>query len=134
MMIDSFLAMEYQEGNIGVDFTSPYSNILLHGHCHQKALFGITSMKYLLDLVPGTRVEELDAGCCGMGDLYGYEKNHYDYSMKIGEDRLFPLIRNREDGAAVVACGFLCRTQIAEGTGARPVHWVDTIRGMDKTT
>jgi FAD/FMN-containing dehydrogenase/Fe-S oxidoreductase len=131
-MIDSFLAQEYQRGNIGANFISPYSNILIQGHCHQKALFGITSMKYLLDLVPGMRVEELDAGCCGMGDLYGYEKVHYDYSMQIGEDRLFPLIRNREDGATVVACGFLCRTQIADGTGVKPVHWVETIRGIHK--
>ena len=68
-----------------------------------------------------------------MGDFYGYEKVHYDYSMQIGEDRLFPLIRNREDGAAVVACGFHCRTQIADGTGVTPVHWVETIRGIHRT-
>ena len=133
MMIDSFLALEYQEGNISANFISPYSSILIQGHCHQKALFGITSMRHLLELVPGMRVEELDAGCCGMGDLYGYEKVHYDYSMQIGEDRLFPLIRNREDGAAVVACGFHCRTQIADGTGVTPVHWVETIRGIHRT-
>ena len=64
-----------------------------------------------------------------MGDFYGYSTSHYEYSMKIGEDRLFPLIRNREDGTVVVACGFQCRIQIADGTGLHALHWVDTIRG-----
>jgi len=133
MMIDSFLAREYRDESIEVEFISPHSSVLIQGHCHQKALFGITSMKYLLDLVPGTVSVELDAGCCGMGDLYGYEKDHYEYSMQIGEDRLFPLIRSMEDGTVIVACGFNCRTQITDGTGVKPVHWVETIRGKVKS-
>jgi FAD/FMN-containing dehydrogenase/Fe-S oxidoreductase len=129
MMIDTFLAGEHAQGKLLAEFSSPYSSLLIQGHCHQKALFGVTSMKYLLDLVPGVAVQELDAGCCGMGDLYGYEKAHYALSMKVGEDRLFPLIRNREDGAVVVACGFDCRTQIRDATGVQALHWVETIRG-----
>jgi FAD/FMN-containing dehydrogenase/Fe-S oxidoreductase len=129
MMIDTFLAREHSEGKLNMEFVSPHSSVLVQGHCHQKALFGTSSMKYLLDLVPGTVVEELDAGCCGMGDLYGYEKGHYEFSMQIGEDRLFPQIRSRENNTAVVACGFDCRTQIYDATGVRPMHWVHTIRG-----
>ena len=74
-------------------------------------------------------VDELDAGCCGMGDLYGYEKDHYEFSMQIGEDRLFPRIRSMRSDTAVVACGFNCRTQIYDATGVRPMHWVQAIRG-----
>jgi len=134
MMIDDFLARECEEGMLSGHFTSPYKKVMIQGHCHQKALFGTASMKHLLDLVPGMEALVLDAGCCGMGDYYGYEKAHYDLSMKIGEDRLFPLIRNREEGTAVVACGFLCRTQLFHGTGVRAVHWVETIRGGEVDT
>jgi Fe-S oxidoreductase len=129
MMIDTFLAREHAEGRLSAEFSSPHSKLLIQGHCHQKALFGVTSMKYLLDLVPGVHAEELDAGCCGMGDLYGYEKKHYALSMKVGEDRLFPLIRDRQEDAVVVSCGFDCRTQIYDATGVQALHWVETIRG-----
>lgn len=129
MMIDEFLAREIREGNLASEFSSPYEKIIVQGHCHQKALFGTTAMKFLLDLVPGMSAKELDAGCCGMGDYFGFHKEHYDLSMRIGEQRLFPLIRNREEGTIAVACGFHCRIQIADGTGVRALHWVDTIRG-----
>ena len=86
-------------------------------------------MKLLLDSVPGLRVTEIDSGCCGMAGSFGYEKEHYDLSMQIGEDRLFPAIRNREKGTTVVACGFSCRNQIADGTGVKALHWVETLRG-----
>ncbi|MFC1608518.1 hypothetical protein ACFL47_11170, partial [Candidatus Latescibacterota bacterium] len=61
-----------------------------------------------------------------------YEKEHYDMSMEIGESILFPAIRNRDKGAAVVACGFSCRHQIADGTDVTPMHWVETLRGKAK--
>ena len=129
MMIDEFLAGEVQASRLSCDFTSPYSRILIHGHCHQKALFGTTAMKHLLDHVPGISVQEINSGCCGMAGSFGYEKEHYDLSMQIGEDVLFPAIRNRPAGAAVVACGFSCRHQIADATGAKALHWTETIRG-----
>ncbi len=129
MPIDEFLATELRDGSLACRFTSPYSNVLIHGHCHEKALFGGTAMRYVLQHVEGLIVEEIDAGCCGMAGSFGYEKEHYDLSMQIGEDRLFPAIRNRADGAAVIACGFSCRHQIAHGADANPVHWVETLRG-----
>ena len=86
-------------------------------------------MKQLLDRAVGTSVTEIDSGCCGMAGSFGYEKEHYDLSMQIGEDRLFPAVRSREEGTAVVACGFSCRHQIADGTGVNALHWVETIRG-----
>jgi Fe-S oxidoreductase len=81
-------------------------------------------MKQVLDRVPGISVKEINSGCCGMAGSFGYEKEHYDLSQEIGEQRMFPAVRSREDGAAVVACGFSCRHQIADGTGLKPLHWV----------
>ena len=129
VMIDRFLADEADAGRLRCEFTSPFAKVLIHGHCHQKALFGTTHMKRLLDRVPGLSAKEIDSGCCGMAGSFGYEVEHYEMSIEIGEQRLFPAIRAREDGAAVVACGFSCRHQIQDGTGVRPVHWVQAIRG-----
>lgn len=130
-MIDVFLASEIQNGNLSGTFTSLYDKIIIHGHCHQKSLFGTSCMKDLLDRIPGISVKEVDTGCCGMAGSFGYEKEHYELSMKIGEDRLFPIIRNSEEGTAIVACGFSCRHQIKDGTGVKAVHWVETLRGKE---
>ena len=131
MMIDTFLATQIQNGSLKCEFTSPFKDILIHGHCHQKALFGTTAMKYLFDMIPDTSAEELDSGCCGMAGSFGYEKEHYDISMQIGSQVLFPAIRNRKPGAAIVACGFSCRHQIADATGEKPLHWVETVKGVN---
>lgn len=128
-MIDEFLAREIREGNCNSQFTSPYDSILLHGHCHQKSLFGTSAMKDVFDLVHELSVEEVDSGCCGMAGSFGYEKEHYEMSMQVGEEKLFPAIRNRQNGTAIVACGFSCRHQIADGTGVQALHWVETLRG-----
>jgi len=69
-----------------------------------------------------------------MAGSFGYEKEHYELSMQVGEDRLFPAICNREAGTTVVACGFSCRHQITHGTGVQPLHWVETVRGRTKPT
>ncbi len=129
MMIDQFLAGEVEAGNIKRQFTSPFDKILLHGHCHQKSLYGADAMKTLLARVPGMSVSEIDCGCCGMAGSFGYEKEHYDLSMQIGHDRLFSAVRNREPDTAVVACGFSCRHQIEDATETKPIHWVQAIRG-----
>lgn len=132
MMIDAFMAREISNGNCTSDFTSSFENVLIHGHCHQKSLYGTDSMKDLLIRVPGLSVEIIDSGCCGMAGSFGYEKEHYDMSIQIGNDRLFPAIRDRKNGTAVVACGFSCRHQIADGTGVKAVHFVETLRGKVK--
>lgn len=132
IMIDEFLADEIKQGRLNCRFSSPFSKIVIHGHCHQKALFGTTAMKQILSRVPGISVKELDSGCCGMAGSFGYEKEHYDLSMQIGEQKLFPAVRSREEGAAVVACGFSCRHQITDATGVKPLHWVQTLRGEIK--
>ncbi len=129
MMIDVFLAREIEAGNIENGFTSKFEKLVIHGHCHQKSLYGITAMETVLEKVPGLSVKTLDSGCCGMAGSFGYEKEHYELSLKMGEDRLFPAIREREGGSGVVACGFSCRHQIAHGTGVEARHWVEVLRG-----
>jgi FAD/FMN-containing dehydrogenase/Fe-S oxidoreductase len=129
MMIDEFLAREVRQGNLNCDFRSPFGRILIHGHCHQKSLYGTTAMKEMLDRVPGISVSEIDSGCCGMAGSFGHEKEHYELSIQIGQDRLFPAVRDRQAGTAVVACGFSCRHQLADGADVNAVHWVETIRG-----
>jgi Fe-S oxidoreductase/FAD/FMN-containing dehydrogenase len=133
MMIDLFLAREIDEGRLDAEFISPYTKLLIHGHCHQRSLYGTTAMTRLLSGIPDTSVAEIDAGCCGMAGSFGYEKEHYDLSMQVGEERLFPAIRGCEQGTEVVACGFSCRHQIADATRVRPLHWVETLRGSAAT-
>lgn len=94
--------------------------VLLHGHCHQKALVGTAPVERMLAL-GGADVSTVDSGCCGMAGLFGYEKSHYEVSMKMGERRLFPAVRDA-NGRAVVAAGTSCREQIKDGTQARAMH------------
>jgi FAD/FMN-containing dehydrogenase/Fe-S oxidoreductase len=96
------------------------TEILLHGHCHQKALVGMDAATALLARIPESEVTDLDSGCCGMAGSFGYEKEHYEISRAVGEQRLFPAIR-AEPEAVVVAAGFSCRHQISHFTGAKPV-------------
>ena len=97
------------------------SPVLLHGHCHQKALVGTGPTEKALALAPGTEVEVVDSGCCGMAGLFGYEKGHYDVSMKMGARRLFPAVREAER-KTVVAPGTSCREQIRDGTDRHALH------------
>ncbi|MFI7103512.1 FAD-binding and (Fe-S)-binding domain-containing protein [Streptomyces sp. NPDC050161] len=102
--------------------------LLYHGHCHQKAEVGTAATVALLNRIPGVRVEELDAGCCGMAGSFGFESEHYDVSMKVGGDRLFPAIEEADDTTIVVATGVSCRQQIAHGTERDSWHPVQLVR------
>jgi Fe-S oxidoreductase len=102
--------------------------VLLHGHCHQKALVGTGPTERALSLA-GTAVTTVDSGCCGMAGLFGYEKGHYEVSMKMGERRLFPAVREAEE-RVVVAPGTSCREQILGGTGHRALHPAEYLAGL----
>jgi Fe-S oxidoreductase len=102
--------------------------VLLHGHCHQKALVGTGPTERALSLA-GTAVTTVDSGCCGMAGLFGYEKDHYEVSMKMGERRLFPAVRDAA-GQEVVAPGTSCREQILGGTGRRALHPAEYLAGL----
>ena len=127
MMIDVFLEKEIAAGNINVEFESVTDHVLIHGHCHQKALYSTNGMKTIFDKA-GQSVKEIPSGCCGMAGSFGYEKEHYDISEKIGEEILFPAIRSVNGNTVVVANGFSCRHQIEHFTGVKSKHWVEAIR------
>jgi Fe-S oxidoreductase len=101
---------------------------ILHGHCHQKALAGITHETELLRRVHGANLQVLDAGCCGMAGAFGYERDHFEVSSAIGGRVLFPAIDKSPSDAVVVADGFSCRAQIRHFCPARrPMHLAEVL-------
>jgi len=109
------------------NFTQPEGEVILHGHCHQKALWGASSSANMLRRVVGDRLKVLDSGCCGMAGSFGYTKDRFDLSMKIGELVLLPAVRKSAADACIVAPGTSCRHQIHDGTGKvarHPMEWL----------
>lgn len=127
-LIDEFLAKLHDEGRLRLPFNRLEKTLKLHGHCHQKALTGAGATLAALNMVPGYTVTLLNTGCCGMAGSFGYEREHYDLSLKIGEDRLFPAIRASDETVEFVAPGTSCRHQIADGTGRWARHPIEAIR------
>ena len=114
----------FEEALLELDVDLPLrdgSPVLLHGHCHQKALVGTGPTEKVLALAPGTEVTVVDSGCCGMAGQFGYKKGHYEVSMKMGERRLFPAVREANE-SVVIAPGTSCREQISGGTGRCAQH------------
>jgi len=102
--------------------------VMFHGHCHQKALAGTAATVALLRSIPGADVVEVDAGCCGMAGSFGFEAEHYELSMSIGELRLFPAVRAQAQDTIIAATGVSCRQQIAHGTGRPARHPLEIVR------
>jgi len=127
-MIDVFLADEVAAGRLSGPFESTCGTVRIHGHCHQKTLYGTAAMKTLLGLVEGLDFAELETGCCGMAGSFGYEAEHYELSVKVAEDRLLPAVRELSPEVAVIACGFSCRHQLADLADREARHFVEVIR------
>ena len=105
-------------GNIKSDqFSSESKTIKFHGHCHQKALANQKSSFDILNLPENYNVTIIPSGCCGMAGSFGYEKEHYEVSMQIGEQTLFPAVRKASEDTIISANGTSCRHQIKDGTG-----------------
>jgi FAD/FMN-containing dehydrogenase/Fe-S oxidoreductase len=96
--------------------------VLLHGHCHQKAFDVMPAVEKVLRSVPGVEVQTVQTSCCGMAGSFGYEAEHYDVSMKMAELSLLPAVRSASQETLLVADGTSCRHQIADGAGRKPVH------------
>ncbi len=127
-LIDEFLAQEMDKKRITKDmFTQEKQLIKLHGHCHQKALSSLTATKKILSLPQNYEVQLIPSGCCGMAGSFGYEAEHYNVSMKIGELVLFPTIRKQEESVIIAAPGTSCRHQIKDGTGRIALHPVEIL-------
>lgn len=124
---DDFLNRLLLSNELALSFKKNSTRILVHGHCHQKALAGMKSTLNVLGAVPGFIVKEIDSGCCGLAGSFGYESEHYDISMKIGNLRLLPSVRESPIETIIVANGTSCRNQIHHGTGRQAKHLAEVI-------
>ena len=125
---EEFISKLAAEDQLHLPFTCQQRHLLLHGHCQQKALVGTDPSKRALTLPDGYEVHEVDSGCCGMAGAFGYEAEHYDISMKMGERRLLPAVREADSETIIVAAGTSCRHQIEDGTGKRALHPAEVLR------
>lgn len=128
LMIEEFLSRELDAGNIQPgQFKKSAKLIKVHGHCQQKALSTMTHVKKILTRLGENEVHMIPSGCCGMAGSFGYEKEHFDISMKIGELVLFPTVRKQPENVVIAAAGTSCRHQIKDGTGRRALHPVEIL-------
>lgn len=128
LLYDEFIVREIKRGNItSSQFTANSLKIMLHGHCHQKSLASIEPSREMLSLPANYEVKVIPSGCCGMAGAFGYEKEHYQLSMQIGEQVLFPAIRRTGDDVCISAPGTSCRQQISDGTGRKALHPIEVL-------
>jgi FAD/FMN-containing dehydrogenase/Fe-S oxidoreductase len=126
--IEEFLANEMKANKIDVSkFTTKTETIYYHGHCHQKALSSNTYAETILSIPSNFKVKSIDSGCCGMAGSFGYEKEHYKLSQQIGEDRLFPSLRELKSKEIVSASGTSCRHQIKDGVNKTALHPIEVL-------
>ena len=126
-LITDFLVQLQAQGRLDLPLTPAEREILVHSHCHERAVCGTEGTTAALKLLPGAEVKEIDAGCCGMAGSFGFEKEHYDFSLKVGEGRLFPVIRAAGSEAQVVLTGMSCRDQVEHATGRPTRHPIELL-------
>lgn len=127
-LIDEFLTKEAAKGHISKEqFTKEQKIIKLHGHCQQKAWSALSASVKMLSLPENYKVETIPSGCCGMAGSFGFEKEHYDISMQIGELVLLPTVRQQPEEVIIAAPGTSCRHQIKDGTGRKALHTVEVL-------
>jgi Fe-S oxidoreductase len=128
LLFDEFIIREVEKGNITPDqFTDVKQHIRLHGHCHQKAIASTATTAAMLSLPLNYTVEELKTGCCGMAGAFGFEKEHYAVSIKVGSLRLFPEVDKTPVEMIISAPGTSCRHQIKDGTGRIALHPIEVL-------
>ena len=128
LLLEEFVARLAEAGALNLTFTTAARRVLLHGHCHQKALVGTEPSRLALGLPAYYEVREVDSGCCGMAGSFGYEAEHLDWSLAMGERRLMPAVREAGEDVIVAAAGTSCRHQIAHATGRRAYHPAEILR------
>ena len=128
LLFEEFIAREIDAKRILKSaFVAKNQLIKLHGHCHQKALSTLTASKKALQLPENYQVQLIPSGCCGMAGSFGYEEEHFDVSMQIGELVLFPTVRQQPEDVIIAAAGTSCRHQIKDGTGRKAMHPVEIL-------
>lgn len=136
LTFEEFVAQLAEAGELNLAFTQERREVLLHGHCHLKALVGTEPSKRVLSLPPNYTVTEVDSGCCGMAGSFGYEAEHYAISMQMAERRLLPAVRSASPETIIAASGVSCREQIGGGSGREALHpaeilWEAMVRTED---
>jgi Fe-S oxidoreductase len=129
-LFEEYLEREWHAGRVSLPLASGPSSILLHAHCHQRAMGLAPAARALLSRIPETTVVDLDAGCCGMAGSFGYAREHYEVSQAIGELKLLPAARALPPGAVLVAAGTSCRHQVVHFTGVRALHPAVLLRSL----
>jgi FAD/FMN-containing dehydrogenase/Fe-S oxidoreductase len=133
-MPETFVDTYWHQHPVQPKFRRTESRIVLHTHCHQKALWGNQSSSAIFERIYPGQVDVLDTGCCGMAGSFGYASHRYDLSMKIGEQTLFPAIRSSHENDILLAPGTSCRHQIIDGTGRIAIHPIKALAQLlDKT-
>lgn len=130
--LDTFLVQEAEAGRLTLQFDETPREVLFHGHCQQKAIFSTTDTHKMLRLIPGCTVKEIESSCCGMAGSFGYEKEHYDLSIKLAEISLAPAIREAAPETIICAMGTSCRDQIDHTTERDAVHPIQVLAGALK--
>ncbi|MET3028505.1 FAD-linked oxidase C-terminal domain-containing protein [Flavobacterium sp. UW10123] len=131
--IEEFFKKEIIDGKITANsFSEETKEIKIHGHCHQKSLSSVEATFAMLNLPKNNTVTVYNSGCCGMAGSFGYEKEHYQVSMQMGEDTLFPKVRNTAENVKIAAAGTSCRHQIYDGTKREAQHPVSILRNCLK--
>jgi Fe-S oxidoreductase len=130
VLFEDYVEREWQSGGLRLDLNSGPTTVLLHGHCHQKAMGLLMPTRALLSRIPSCTVVDLDAGCCGMAGSFGYARDHYDVSRQIGERKLLPAARTMAPGTVLVAPGTSCREQVAHFTNVRALHPAELLRSL----
>ena len=133
-LITDFLAEVKQEGRLELPLGEVEGEILVHSHCHERAVCGTEGTMAAVKLLPGATVQEIDAGCCGMAGSFGFEKEHYDFSLQVGEGRLFPAIRSAGPETQVVLTGMSCRDQVEHATGRHIRHPIELLADALEST
>lgn len=128
VMFEEFIDRLAASDDLGLRFTEDARRVLLHGHCHQKALVGTKPSHRVLSLPAHYTVAEVDSGCCGMAGSFGYEAEHYEISLTMAERRLLPAVREADAETLIVAAGTSCRQQIKHGTGRQALHPAEVLR------
>jgi len=129
LTIEEFISQEFRKNIISSEcFTKKHLTLKIHGHCQQKSLSGTEATFKMVSIPENYKATIINSGCCGMAGSFGYEKEHYQISMQVGEDSLFPKIRNAADEVVIVASGTSCRHQIKDGTTKDSIHPVSVLR------
>lgn len=128
-IIEEFLANEIEKGNISKNqFTKEVKTVKIHNHCHQKSLSNQKITFDVLNVIENYKVSIISSGCCGMAGSFGYEKEHYDTSMAVGNLKLFPAINKSDTDVIISANGTSCRHQILDGTKRKALHPITILK------